>query len=147
MHSHIREVHPELDTPEDTKALAKIFEVKVVRGHRTALSRQVHEAVTIRKAQGTVLNSKEEYSRCTIPTLGLTTTPSTTTPAYTVTPTTGIEETQTQINKRSRERDQSRDRVRAKRPRRDTTPRGPAPQVPGAGVFKHPGIQKVCHPT
>ena len=47
------------------------FGMKVVRTHSSALSRQIHEAVRIRrKAEtSTILNSKSEYSRCRLPRL------------------------------------------------------------------------------
>ena len=46
------------------------FIMKVVNFYRTALSRQVGEAVRIHK-RGLVLNSKSEYSRCSISRLSL----------------------------------------------------------------------------
>ena len=47
------------------------FVFKVVKFHRTALARQVAEAVRIRRrgGEGAVLNSKGEFSRCHIPRL------------------------------------------------------------------------------
>ena len=50
------------------------FEMKVLRGHFSAVSRQVHEAVAIRsnaKSGINILNSKYEYSRCVLPTLSV----------------------------------------------------------------------------
>ena len=49
------------------------FVFKVVQYHRSALSRQVGEAVRIRRREGEggVLNSKSEYSRCRITRLTL----------------------------------------------------------------------------
>ena len=44
--------------------------MKVLNFYRTALSRQVGEAVRIHK-RGLVLNSKSEYSRCSISRLSL----------------------------------------------------------------------------
>ena len=44
--------------------------MKVVRYHRTALSRQVGEAIRIHR-RGLVLNSKSEYNRCKITRLSL----------------------------------------------------------------------------
>ena len=47
------------------------FTMRVIESHRTALSRQVGEAVRIRRrgGQGSILNSKTEYNRCHIPRL------------------------------------------------------------------------------
>ena len=67
MHSHITDMHPEITTPTNTRTLAEVFETKLVNGHKTALSRQIHESISSKKAQGIVLNSKEEYSRFVIP--------------------------------------------------------------------------------
>ena len=49
------------------------FLFKVVRGYRTALSRQVGEAVRIRRrgGEGGILNSKGEFNRCQITRLTL----------------------------------------------------------------------------
>ena len=46
------------------------FIMKVVKFHRSALSRQVGEAIRIHK-RGTILNSKSEYNRCKITRLSL----------------------------------------------------------------------------
>ena len=47
------------------------FIMKVVKSYRSALSRQIGEAVRIRRrgGDGRILNSKAEYSRCRIPRL------------------------------------------------------------------------------
>ena len=47
------------------------FQFKMVSSHRSALSRQVREAVRIRRrgGMGSILNSKGEFSRCYIPRL------------------------------------------------------------------------------
>ena len=47
------------------------FLFKVVSSHRTALSRQIREAVRIRRrgGAGNILNSKAEFNRCHIPRL------------------------------------------------------------------------------
>ena len=47
------------------------FVMRVVGSHRSALSRQVFEAVRIRRrgGEGSILNSKTEYNRCHIPRL------------------------------------------------------------------------------
>ena len=48
------------------------FSMKVVRGHKSALARQVHEAVLIANCQSqNLLNSKAEYNRCIIPRLAV----------------------------------------------------------------------------
>ena len=48
------------------------FEIKVVGFHKTALSRQIGEAVRIlRRGTGSVLNNKSEFSRCKIARLTL----------------------------------------------------------------------------
>ena len=49
------------------------FSMKVVKPHQSALTRQVHEAVRIKRraaaSNTTILNSKSEYSRCQLPRL------------------------------------------------------------------------------
>ena len=47
------------------------FHFKVVSSHRTALNRQIREAVRIRRrgGSGSILNSKSEFNRCHIPRL------------------------------------------------------------------------------
>ena len=45
------------------------FGMKVIRSHKSAFSRQVHEAVLIEMAEGGLLNSKGEFNRCEIPRL------------------------------------------------------------------------------
>ena len=49
------------------------FTMRVVRSYRSALSRQVGEAVRIRRrgGEGSILNSKSEFNRCRIPRLVL----------------------------------------------------------------------------
>ena len=47
----------------------KLFKLEIVKTHRSAFSRQIHEAVTIMRERGTLLNSQEEYNRCLVPTL------------------------------------------------------------------------------
>ena len=47
------------------------FEMKVVKAHLTALTRQVHEAVLIQRRRGKILNSKSEYNRCQLPRLSV----------------------------------------------------------------------------
>ena len=72
MFSHLTSAHPTHTTPSDTQSAAAAFEIKVVKVHKTALSRQVHEALAIGKAGGSALNSKDEYTRCVIPSLTVT---------------------------------------------------------------------------
>ena len=47
------------------------FQMRVIGSSKTALSRQIKEAVRIRRrgGEGSILNSKSEYSRCKIPRL------------------------------------------------------------------------------
>ena len=54
----------------DPKTLPSIpFQSEVIKQHRSALDRLVHEAVLIRKGGNSLLNLKEEYSGSTLPTL------------------------------------------------------------------------------
>ena len=64
--SHIRK-HQEQHHPDKDPR----FLVKAISYHRTALSRQIREAVRIRKRGGesSILNSKSEFNRCYIPRL------------------------------------------------------------------------------
>ena len=69
--SHIK-THPDTSNSSnpstgDISKVAEAFEIKVVRTHRKALCRQIHETLSIHKAGGKVLNNKEEYTRCVIP--------------------------------------------------------------------------------
>ena len=45
------------------------FGMQIVRSHKSAFSRQVHEAILIEMYEGSLLNSKGEYNRCEIPRL------------------------------------------------------------------------------
>ena len=122
MTTHMAERHPTLPHPADAKSVAKVFEVQILKKHRTAMNRQIHEAIMIGKAGGCLLNSKEEYTRCTIPEL------STTNPQPTKsTPTPEID------NHMKRSRDSSTQRSR-KRPRKETDteimPPPPSRQAP-----------------
>ena len=46
------------------------FDMKVLQEHKTAIQRQIHEAVMIQNHKGPILmNSKSEFSRCRIPRL------------------------------------------------------------------------------
>ena len=63
MHIHHLNEHKGAEKPE--------FIVRAAKFHRTALSRQLGEAVRIRRrgGAGSILNSKSEYDRCKIPRL------------------------------------------------------------------------------
>ena len=67
--SHILKHQEEAHSAEDEPK----FTMRIVKGYRTALARQVGEAVRIRRrgGEGQILNSKAEYSRCVIPRLVL----------------------------------------------------------------------------
>ena len=56
MASHIQETHP-THLVSDCRSLAKVFKPEVLRKHNSALTRQLHEAVSIAGAEGVVLNS------------------------------------------------------------------------------------------
>ena len=45
------------------------FKMEVLRSHRSALTRQIHEAVLIQLNEDQVLNSKGQYNRCQLPRL------------------------------------------------------------------------------
>ena len=69
MYCHILESHPELDEYER----AECFSMKILKNHKSAFERQISEATLIMrgKARGNVnlLNKKQEYDRCVIPSL------------------------------------------------------------------------------
>ena len=62
--NHLQEKHPEV------KPGPWFFCMRVLKAHRSALIRQVYEAILVRQQQDTILNSKTEYSRCYDPQLG-----------------------------------------------------------------------------
>ena len=64
---HINSSHPELIG--DLLGGTKLFSMQLIKPTRTALSRQLREAVEIstNTTRGTLLNSKEEFTRCLIP--------------------------------------------------------------------------------
>ncbi len=66
--SHRRErliaCHPEVDIDNTS-----LFRMKVVKCHRSALTRMLHEAILVIKGEGVLLNAKEEYSRTLLPRL------------------------------------------------------------------------------
>ena len=67
--SHIAKHQEEAHKPEDDPQ----FTMRIIRSYRSALGRQVGEAVRIRRrgGEGMILNSKAEYNRCVIPRLVL----------------------------------------------------------------------------
>ena len=66
IHNHLLETHSGEEISE------KPFKMKVIQQHRSALSRQIQEAVIIANSQGVeLLNSKTEYNRCIIPRLAV----------------------------------------------------------------------------
>ena len=69
--SHLKLEHPLewQESRQKQESAWKYFGVEILSTHRTAFRRQHHEAVSISRETGTVLNNLEEYSRCLIPTL------------------------------------------------------------------------------
>ena len=65
MTSHLNNWEEHVETGDPWKC----FKVEIFKTHRTAFSRQIHEAVAIMREAGTLLNSQEEYNRCLGPTL------------------------------------------------------------------------------
>ena len=59
MEKHAQTEHLGEEKPE--------FAMKVVKYHFNAFSRQIHEAVRIRRRAGVTLNSKGQYNRCQLP--------------------------------------------------------------------------------
>ena len=53
----------------DKKDAWKLFKVEILKTQNSSFKRQIHEAVAIMLEKGTLLNSKDEYNRCLIPTL------------------------------------------------------------------------------
>ena len=46
------------------------FKVEIIRNHKSAFERQLHEAVEILlHNKGNLMNSKSEYNRCSVPRL------------------------------------------------------------------------------
>ena len=70
MREHVESAHPELITRLQ-EAPHEIFSLQPVYTARTALSRQIREAVEIgsNTTGGVLLNNKEEFNRCLIPVL------------------------------------------------------------------------------
>ena len=70
MASHLKSTHlQDCKIHKETGDARKLFKLDIVKTHRSAFSRQIHEAVTIMRETGTLLNSQEEYNRCLVPTL------------------------------------------------------------------------------
>ena len=64
MKHHMTE-HPNMKDPVD-------FSMKVLKAHKTAFARQVHEAVLIKMNEHTnILNSRGEFNRCQLPRLSV----------------------------------------------------------------------------
>ena len=66
MWKHVTAEHADVDKEK------VVFSMKVMKNHRSALQRQVHEAILIELHEGEpVMNSKGEYNRCTLPRLSV----------------------------------------------------------------------------
>ena len=48
---------------------APIFSMKVLKGHTSPMTRQIHEAVLIHRNESVCINSKGQYNRCQLPRL------------------------------------------------------------------------------
>ena len=71
MRQHILMEHPEVNL-RDPKEIMKTFQMSILQSTPSPLSRQILEALTIRKATSkgeNILNNKEEYTRCFVPSL------------------------------------------------------------------------------
>ena len=101
MYNHLTSAQSARPLPQNTSQTSEVFEIKVLRVHKTPMARHINEAQQICKTEG-ALHSKEEYTRFIIPTLSVShqyrTRPQTETP----TPTTLIDER----NKRGRQTEQ-----------------------------------------
>ena len=146
MHHHILECHPDLvgqlRTPEDT---SEVFEFKVVKKHSNSMNRQIQEAVRIVRTGGGALNNKEEYNRCSIPTL-MSTNPPAQAPLETTPVETTIDLTQcsgeAQKKKRPRNRSQARQPTKNKEQRVTNTPTPSKRQCRG----REPSTAKKANP-
>ena len=47
----------------------KLFKMQLIKPHRTAFSRMIHEAILVRNFKGVLLNSRKEYHQCLIPSI------------------------------------------------------------------------------
>ena len=67
--SHIRD-HVTTHHPQMLQNMLEVFSITVIKPTRSALQRQVREAVEIARDRSYILlNSKEEYNRCLVPTI------------------------------------------------------------------------------
>ena len=64
MRDHVELEHTELEGDP-----GKIFSMKMIKSLPAPFTRQVTEAIKISHAKGTVLNRKEEYNHCILPSL------------------------------------------------------------------------------
>ena len=71
MRDHVTAAHP-----ESLSEMTDLFKMRGLKAARSALSRQVREAVEISSTSHGLLNNKEEYSRCILPTLRVESPPS-----------------------------------------------------------------------
>ena len=70
MYTHLQEKHQELTQEAFTaQRAAEVFEFKIIRKHQKAMTRQLHEAVSIMSSGAQLMNNREEYNRYIIPTL------------------------------------------------------------------------------
>ena len=72
MVKHLKERHPTIDLSNpDNRIAEKYFTMKLHKKFRSAMDRQLGEALSISRAGGMesegVMNSKDEYSRCIVP--------------------------------------------------------------------------------
>ena len=63
--THLETTHPEL-LGKDPNSL---FQVEIMKTHRSSFQRLVHEALEIRRGGSSLLNNKEEYCRNLLPNL------------------------------------------------------------------------------
>ena len=136
LRTHLTTEHQMEAEPGDLGALAQAFEVHIEKGHKTALARQVHQAITIGKARYNLLSNKDEYTRCTIPSLHMTPSP-TDKPVKEPTHPTDKEVSESIVPKRHRNGDKSIEVQRRKRPRFET-PQESTPPRRRERTFKVP---------
>ena len=63
--THLETTHPEMSGQDPNN----LFQVEIVKSHRSSFQRLVHEALEIRRGGSSLLNSKEEYCRNLLPNL------------------------------------------------------------------------------
>ena len=142
---HITAEHPEL-IPQLTKAPHTLFTMQLLYPARSALSRQIREAVEIgvNTTRGLILNNKEEFSRCLIPVLQVDG------PGHKKTSSTPKEPKKTQTNTEVQEEEQTALAIPRSRKRNTKSNRQPPKrmkyssiqtrgEVPGEGVRHGPG--------